>query len=177
MSKSYLIKHVIASAIIRIIVFLFISFEGASVFFDQYSDVRNEVYGIGHYFNNDFVSNMIILLNAVFLIAIIVSCWMRRKTLYTTQNIEKGNLKELVVFETILESSVAIGFVLLTSVLSIFIDNLYVKVAFLVHRYFFYNLTGNLLAATIVSVVIYLLVIFVIVVLPYVRLLYKGILK
>ena len=169
MTKSYVAKHVIISVLARIAIFLVISFEGANILFDQYDSIRNEIYGIGNYVNVRFVSNMMLVLNAVFLIAIVISCFMTRRTLYTKENVESPELKKYVRFELILESATSLGYVILTTVIASFIDNKFVKTAMLVPKYVLYYITENYIIATILSIVIYAIVIFIILGIPYLK--------
>lgn len=169
MTKSYVAKHVIISVLARIAIFLVISFEGANILFDQYDSIRNEIYGIGNYVNVRFVSNMMLVLNAVFLIAIVISCLMTRRTLYTKENVESPELKKYVRFELILESAASLGYVILTTVIASFIDNKFVKTAMLVPKYVLYYITENYIIATILSIVIYAIVIFIMLGIPYLK--------
>ena len=169
MTKSYVAKHVIISVLARIAIFLVISFEGANILFDQYDSIRNDVYGIGNYVNIRFVSNMMLILNAVFLIAIVISCFMTRRTLYTKENVESPELKKYVRFELILESAASLGYVILTTVIASFIDNKFVKTAMLVPKYVLYYITENYIIATILSIVIYAIVIFIMLGIPYLK--------
>lgn len=169
MTKSYVAKHVIISVLARIAIFLVISFEGANILFDQYDSIRNEIYGIGNYVNVRFVSNMMLVLNAVFLIAIVISCFMTRRTLYTKENVESPEFKKYVRFELILESATSLGYVILTTVIASFIDNKFVKTAMLVPKYVLYYITENYIIATILSIVIYAIVIFIMLGIPYLK--------
>ena len=169
MTKSYVAKHVIISVLARIAIFLVISFEGANILFDQYDSIRNDVYGIGNYVNIRFVSNMMLILNAVFLIAIVISCFMTRRTLYTKENVESPEFKKYVRFELILESAASLGYVILTTVIASFIDNKFVKTAMLVPKYVLYYITENYIIATILSIVIYAIVIFIMLGIPYLK--------
>ncbi len=169
MTKSYVAKHVIISVLARIAIFLVISFEGANILFDQYDSIRNEIYGIGNYVNVRFVSNMMLVLNAVFFIAIVISCLMTRRTLYTKENVESPEFKKYVRFELILESAASLGYVILTTVIASFIDNKFVKTAMLVPKYVLYYITENYIIATILSIVIYAIVIFIILGIPYLK--------
>lgn len=169
MTKSYVAKHIIISILARIAIFLVISFEGANILFDQYDSIRNDVYGIGNYVNIRFVSNMMLILNAVFLIAIVISCFMTRRTLYTKENVESPEFKKYVRFELILESAASLGYVLLTTVIASFVDSRFIKTAMLVPKYAFYYITENNIIATILSIAIYAVVILFILALPYLK--------
>lgn len=161
------IKYISIISVKRILIYLAISILGWSVLYDQTTSIRNKVYGIGNYIDLGFISGMLAVCNVVFFMIFIIFLLKTRRHLYKSENRNSEKLKEYVKFETILEISITLGYVLITSVASIFISDFCIIGGLIVPVYCIYFLLQNIFVAAMVTVVVYLLLIFIILVLPY----------
>lgn len=164
------IKHISIMAIKRVLIYLVLSVLGWSMCFDQINSIRNEVYGIGNYLNIKACSGMLMILNGIFLAFLVLFLFQTRKLLYKSGNRSSENFKDYVKFETILEISVTLGYVLLTAVISFFVKDNCITAGLIVPIYCIYYLTHNIIVAIVATSVVYLILIFVFLALPYIKL-------
>ena len=161
------IKHIGIVVLKRVLIYLVLSVWGWSVCFVQINSIRNEVYGIGNYLNIKACSGMLMILNGIFLAFLVLFLFQTRKLLYKSGNRSSENFKDYVKFETVLEISVTLGYVLITAVVSFFVKDNCIIVGLIVPIYCIYYLTHNIIVAIVATSVVYLILIFVFLALPY----------
>ncbi len=160
------IKHILGNVVLRVAIYLIVCILASNVLSDQLNSIRNEVYGIGNYVNLDFVSNMLTVMNLVFLLIVILFCTFTKKSLYTQASRNDVKLKEYIRFELILELSITLGYVLLSSLLIILIDDNVIKSGLIVPIYIMFRLTENFFVSTVISLLVYSFVIVSIILIP-----------
>lgn len=160
-------KYIGILCVKRLLIYLAVSTVACSMIFDEMNSMRNQVYGIGNYVNSGFVSGMLIVANIIFIIIFIMFLFKMRKHLYKLGNSNTDKLKEYVKFETILEISITLGYVLVTSFATIFIDNYCITGGLIVPIYCMFAIFENIIIAVLLSVLLYLILIFAFLVVPY----------
>lgn len=164
------IKHIGIVVLKRVLIYLILSAWGWSMCFNEANSIRNEVYGIGNYLNFKFCSGILLVLNGIFLAFLVLFLFQTRKLLYKSGNRSSDNFKDYVRFETILEISITLGYVLITSIVSFFVSDNCIIAGLVVPVYFVYYLTHSIVTAIIITSAVYLILIFAFLVLPYLKL-------
>lgn len=164
------IKYISIMVLKRVLIYLALSAGGWYVLFFGTNNERNTIYGIGNYINASEISGMLALINCIFLILFFIFLLQTKKVIYKSGVKNSEELKEYVIFETILEASITLGYVLITSVISFFISDYCIVAGLIVPVYCAYYITHNIFAAISVTLIVYIALIFVIIVLPYFKL-------
>ena len=162
-------KYIASTIMTRLFMYIIVSMLGIGVVVSQTEGIRNDLYGIGDYINVDAVTGMMSALNVVFLFIFVLFLLATRKNLYTKENKKSKHLKEYVKFETILELALTLGYVVVSVIISIFVNDLSIVAGLVVPVYFMYFLTGNLFVGTVLTSLVYIVLIFFILVWPLVK--------
>ena len=107
------------------------------------------------------------ILNGIFLAFLVLFLFQTRKLLYKSGNRSSENFKDYVKFETVLEISVTLGYVLITAVVSFFVKDNCIIAGLIVPIYCIYYLKHKIIVAIVATSVVYLILIFVFLALPY----------
>lgn len=162
-------KYIASTIITRLFMYIIVSVLGIGVVVSQTEGIRNDLYGIGDYINVDAVTGMMSALNVVFLFIFVLFLFATRKHLYTKENKKSKYLKEFVKFETILEVVITLGYVIVSVIVSVFVNDISIVAGLVTPVYFMYFLTQNLFVGTVLASLMYIALIFVILVWPFVK--------